>query len=341
MNKQQLSPIPDHLYDQGVQEGALCKDNWLFDAQQWLKWFHFYASQRDKSPLRSLRIVVQWHTLNTFRKGSYIAQSSGLTVTIDHSENIRSCLGSKYYDNTKAESTIKELTAYAKSMTNKATTKVAVMCGDCLEAALLKKQTYQRIAVLNMASARRPGGGYRQGSGAQEENLFRRTNLAFCLDDVDNFDRKRKWHYPLDEFGGIFTPEALVIRGTELKGYSFLDQVQKMDVISVAAYARPKLMGNRLDAKVAQNTKRKMRLMFAMAHEHKVNCLVLSAFGCGAYVNPPTHIAQLFKEVIQEFDGVLEEVVFAIYNDHNAKGEGNVKPFEQVFAMEASPIVYN
>ncbi len=33
------------------------------------------------------------------------------------------------------------------------------------------------FAVLNMANARRFGGGYVEGAGAQEENMFRRTGI--------------------------------------------------------------------------------------------------------------------------------------------------------------------
>lgn len=86
------------------------------------------------------------------------------------------------------------------------------MIGDCLEAALIysmgginkdSKHNVQtkKVALLNMASAKRPGGGYKTGSGAQEENLFRRTSLAFSLEDIDHWDVDRKWIYPLPEFG--------------------------------------------------------------------------------------------------------------------------------------------
>eukprot|EP00969_Alexandrium_andersonii_P220080 9720066-Alexandrium_andersonii.AAC.1 len=39
-----------------------------------------------------------------------------------------------------------------------------------------------RVAVLNMASSRNPGGGVRIGKGAQEENLHRRTDAFRFLE---------------------------------------------------------------------------------------------------------------------------------------------------------------
>ena len=70
-----------------------------------------------------------------------------------------------------------------------------------------------------------------------------------------------------------------------------------------------------------------------MKHGH--DSLVLSAFGCGAFQNPPDHIARLFKEVIEDYKGHFKMVAFAILDDHNANKshniDGNYKPFERVF----------
>ena len=63
--------------------------------------------------------------------------------------------------------------------------------------------------------------------------------------------------------------------------------------------------------------------------------IVLSAFGCGAFRNPPAHIASLFKRVVVEFQGFFRMVAFAILEDHNShrahNEEGNLIPFEREF----------
>ena len=84
-------------------------------------------------------------------------------------------------------------------------------------------------------------------------------------------------------------------------------------------------------------TKEKMRTILRIAGKHGHDCLVLGAFGCGAFANPPNHVACLFKDVFSEseFQGFYKQVVFAILDDHNSRKEhnpnGNVQPFVEVF----------
>ena len=68
-------------------------------------------------------------------------------------------------------------------------TSISVVKGDCLDIAhsyidLKSGHGYswdRRVAVLNCASYSNPGGGVRKGAIAQEEDLFRRTNLFRSL----------------------------------------------------------------------------------------------------------------------------------------------------------------
>ena len=60
-------------------------------------------------------------------------------------------------------------------------TTISVINADCIEVAQLLNQLGKRPCILNMASRRNPGGGAFEGSGAQEENIFRRSNLFSSL----------------------------------------------------------------------------------------------------------------------------------------------------------------
>ena len=94
-------------------------------------------------------------------------------------------------------------------------TPVMIINGDCIATGLWLQSKGLRTAVLNMASASHPGGGYIAGKGAQEENLHRRTNLFQCLQDPYRTQTARSWEYPLPEFGGVFSPDVTVLRHPE------------------------------------------------------------------------------------------------------------------------------
>jgi uncharacterized protein (TIGR02452 family) len=86
---------------------------------------------------------------------------------------------------------------------------------------------------------------------------------------------------------------------------------------------------------MADATRIKIRGILRISAYQGHSDLVLSAFGCGAFRNPPQHIARLFRETLDEgeFEGVFRHVVFAVIDDHNAghrhNPEGNFLPFER------------
>lgn len=77
-------------------------------------------------------------------------------------------------------------------------------------------------------------GGYIKGAGAQEENLYRRTNFFQIVDDpYQQWNSFRNWNYPLPEFGGLYIPNAYVFRKSELNGYAFLEKPEFMSFVAV------------------------------------------------------------------------------------------------------------
>lgn len=83
--------------------------------------------------------------------------------------------------------------------------------------------------------------------------------------------------------------------------------------------------------------KEKIRAILRIGKAEGHDSLILSAFGCGAFANPPEHMAELFRDVFAEaeFQDSFWLVVFAIINDHNTmkehNPEGNLLPFQRVF----------
>jgi uncharacterized protein (TIGR02452 family) len=312
-----------------------------FDHNIWVKYFP-YAINKGSHNIHQMRILIGQQTIRALQKQEYqaydISTNQYKTVHISRDDCIYASKNSKKYDNEHSYTH-----KFERLFQN---TSVRVLQGDCIEAALwLQNQpttVYKKIAVLNMANPYTPGGGFKGGDGAQEENLHRRTNLVQCLENYGMLDTDRDWGYPIGEFGGIYTPSALVIRGSERKGYPFYLHPQKLDFISVAAYNRPELVQGRLVEEKAEGTKHKARTILNISLENKCYNVILSALGCGAFRNPPDHVSELFKEVIAEYRGCFENIIFAIIEDHNSRRnkEGNVIPFAKTFGVDITHFEY-
>lgn len=187
-----------------------------------------------------------------------------------------------------------------------------------------------------MASERRPGGGWLSGARAAEESMCRRSNLiqsiaAFTPMGKQFYGYQKNDFYPLRSYGGIYSPYVNIYKSQTYRNF---EEPYLTNVISVAAVRNPELNGDgTLTAKAEQITKEKIKTILRIAILNGHSKLVLSAFGCGAFGNPPREIARCFKEILEspEFKHSFSEICFAVIDDHNAKGEGNYKPFKDIF----------
>ena len=226
---------------------------------------------------------------------------------------------------------------------------VEVAGEDCLAVARrLVEAGEPETCVLNMASASTPGGGVYNGAGAQEEHLFRSSDLYRSLYRFAEFGADygiphAPQSYPLRGDGaGIFTRGATVFRGPEPEGYPLLERPWRCNFVSVPAVSHPETVPGpdgapRLAPGPEASMRRRIRTILRIARENGQRALVLSAFGCGAFRNPPRHVAELFREALAEpeFRAAFARVVFAVLDDHNARDDGNLRPFRDVFAAAA------
>ena len=81
-------------------------------------------------------------------------------------------------------------------------------------------------------------------------------------------------------------------------------------------------------------TANKVRTIFRVALMHGHDSLVLGAFGCGAFRNPPAEVAAIFDSVLNEpeFKDKFRLVTFSIIEDHNSKN-ANLVAFEEEFGF--------
>lgn len=193
---------------------------------------------------------------------------------------------------------------YIKSVPYEGTI-VKVTPEDTLDAARRLLQAGFRPAVLNFADDEMAGGNVMVGSGAQEESLWRRTNL--CQTQLQRF-------YPLvDTYDvqGIYTPMATVFKSSEAEGYAELAEPWGVAVISVPAIPYPSLEDGRMGAEDTELFRKKIELVLQIANRRGHDSVVLGAFGCGAWRGPPQQIAELFRDALRAWRGAFREVVFA------------------------------
>lgn len=54
--------------------------------------------------------------------------------------------------------------------------------------------------------------------------------------------------------------------------------------------------------------------------------MILGAFGCGAFRNPPRVVAKVFKDIQQEFEGVFDTIEYAVF--HTERESENYRVFK-------------
>ncbi len=288
--------------------------------------------------IKELRVEEFQNTVNIVNQGCYETATGNRYVFPDDSAMMRNTV---FYE--------KEIVAPTIPCVESGTV-VEVQNTDCLYAALRLKGLGYNPAVLNMASRRNPGGGVASGAGAQEETLFRRTNLFRSLYQFAPFALQygiapSQKQYPLDrDFGGIYTPNAIYFRDSEEKGFALLENPTPLSFISVAGMNHPDITPSGEIAQYhVEPIKNKIRTIFRIGLAHGHDALVLGALGCGAFANPPAHVARLFHEVMDEpgFKNRYRLMLFAILDDHNAhrrhNPEGNFKPFADEFCQNNTP----
>lgn len=197
---------------------------------------------------------------------------------------------------------------------SKSDIKISVYNSDTVSS-IQKFSTKGKTCALNMASPKNPGGGVRNGARAQEECLFRCSNLINSISSE---------FYPLTDLECLYTQSALFFKD---KNYKHIDPV-KSDIITIAA---KNLSSTDKDEIYESLTKDKIRLMLSIPYLHGTDNLILGAWGCGVFNNDPNDIAKYFKEIIidENYGSLYKNIIFSIINDHNSV-DNNYKIFSDI-----------
>ncbi len=235
----------------------------------------------------------------------------------------------------------------APSKTEKA--KVIVSGKRSLEAAESYAKQCKKVCVLNFASATNPGGGVVNGSSAQEECICRCTTLYPCLntDQMWNefYKPHRKTANPLYNNDCIYTPDVCVFK-SDINIPEPLSKEDWWDV-NILTCAAPNLRERPSNAmnlyagdKAAKITPMELeklltsriRRIFEIAVANGNEVLILGAFGCGAFRNPPEIVAKVFNTVMQDYLCHFDTIEYAVY--HTKREVANYEAFKRMLSAE-------
>ncbi|MBQ3663268.1 MAG: TIGR02452 family protein [Clostridia bacterium] len=204
----------------------------------------------------------------------------------------------------------------------------------------------KKTCVLNFASSTRPGGGVLWGAGAQEESLCRCSTLYYCLDTDelwrDFYDPHRLDYNPLNNGDMIYSPDVLAVK-TDVSEPERLEEKDwyPVNVITCAAPDLRRRYDKVLDpetglyaADLPEEVLRdvldvRIRRIFQLAASEGNEVLILGAFGCGAFFNPPALVADIFRKYTEEYRKCFETVEYAVF--HVGKESENYRAFQDAF----------
>ena len=214
-----------------------------------------------------------------------------------------------------------------------------------LESAAPYAYAGKKVCVLNFASATNPGGGVIKGSSAQEEAICRCSTLYPNLKEqyIRNtfYAPHRRAHDPLHNDDCIYTPGVIVFKSDT--DYPQLLPEEKWYSVNVMTCAAPNLRespSNAMNSGDGDNAvhisreelqalhEKRMRRVLEIAWAKENEVVILGAFGCGAFRNPPTVVAQAMKTIVQEYRKKFETIEFAVYC--STQYDTNYRVFQQV-----------
>jgi uncharacterized protein (TIGR02452 family) len=174
----------------------------------------------------------------------------------------------------------------------------------------------KNVSLLNFASAKNPGGGFLRGSMAQEESIAYVSTLYHSLVESDMYEINKE-----DSKNGLYNDIAIYT--SEICVFKLdRDDETYIEPFYVSVISCPAV--NKLDAKrkniedttIYDKMVDRIRLVLETAKMHKVDVLILGAFGCGVFGNDPKDIKEIFMGLIEnEYENIFDKIIFTIPDD--------------------------
>lgn len=240
---------------------------------------------------RSNRIALAHETLEILERGQYVTPS-GKIVTLD----LALCL------NATRLFLPEELVAINDAVRSQnapsETTRFEVVNETTLQGAadLTAQPDSGRVGVLNFASAKNPGGGFLNGSQAQEESLARSSGLYPSLRRARDFYAAHRDSPSLlysDRI--IVSPDCPVFRNDD---GSLRELPYSVTFLTCAAPNAGAIDDKKSQeaAHIGTTLVERAGKILALAAHQQIETLILGAWGCGVFRNNPNQVAEVFAQ---------------------------------------------
>ncbi len=170
-----------------------------------------------------------------------------------------------------------------------------------------------KILLLNLASAVKPGGGVRDGMGGQEEDLCRKSSLLLSLES-DAAKSYYEYNGELDTLMGsdgvIVSPYVAVFRDA---AEELLDEPFTISVITCSApnlrFGLEGMTQEEYEKMLSDRIEGLLRCAVSLGYKN----IILGAFGCGAFKNDAALVSDTFYRALTGSAGNgLEHADFAV-----------------------------
>ncbi len=198
------------------------------------------------------------------------------------------------------------------------------------------------LVLLNFASARNPGGGFIRGAKAQEEDLARCSGLYACLMPQRTYYAQNE-PAPGDPVGGMLYTDHIIhspgVPFFRLKNRDLLDAPFRASVITAPAPNATQALRRDPTALplIEAALRRRAGGVLAVAEARGHRSLLLGAWGCGVFGNPPVLVASAFADWLASprFAGAFDRVEFAVFEP--VRGRDTLAPFARISRAGPAP----
>lgn len=176
-----------------------------------------------------------------------------------------------------------------------------------------------KVAALNFASYRNPGGKFIEGSNAQEECLCHESNLYNILRNFTQYYMENNVNSNKNLYTdrALYTPNVIFNRNKH---------IVKVDIITCAS---PNwTASHRWNVSQIENTlilAQRIQFIKDIVELETADILILGAWGCGVFGQNPRTVAKLFDFIFKD-SKVIKNIVYAVPKGSNSN---NFKAFDE------------